>query len=64
MTSMFAFMMPGPMEMVVIAMIALLLFGGRLPSMARNVGASVFELRKGLSEAFDDVEEPKESETS
>jgi len=59
--SLFAFMMPGPMEMGVIAMVALLLFGGRLPKVARDVGSSVWELRKGMSEAFADIDEPKKS---
>ena len=56
--SLFAFAMPGPMEMVVIGMVALLLFGGRLPKVARDIGSSVWELRNGLSQAFDEVEEP------
>lgn len=54
---MFAFMMPGPMELGVIAIIALLLFGGRLPKVARDVGSAMFELRKGISEAFNDEEQ-------
>lgn len=57
MTSLFAFMMPGPMEMVVVGMVALLLFGGRLPKVARDIGASVFELRKGMNDAFKELDE-------
>lgn len=44
----------GPTEMVIVGMVALLLFGSRLPSMARNLGTSVLELRKGMTEAFAD----------
>ena len=35
--------MPGPFEMMIIAGIALLLFGKRLPSVARSVGSSISE---------------------
>jgi sec-independent protein translocase protein TatA len=48
-----AFMMPGPTEMVIIGIVAILLFGKRLPGVARSVGQSVFELKRGLSEAID-----------
>lgn len=47
-----AFVMPGPMELGVIAIIALLLFGGRLPKVARDVGSAMKELRYGITEAF------------
>lgn len=55
--TLFAFALPGPMEMVVVGMVALLLFGGRLPKVANDVGRSVFELRKGLSDAFKEIED-------
>ena len=45
--------MPGTMEMVIIAGIALLLFGSRLPTVARSIGQSVFELKRGLNEAIE-----------
>ena len=45
--------MPGTMEMVIIACIALLLFGKRLPSVARSIGQSIYELKHGLNEAID-----------
>jgi len=56
-TLLLAFMMPGPMELGVIAIVALLLFGGRLPKVARDVGGAMFELRRGISEAFTEAEE-------
>jgi sec-independent protein translocase protein TatA len=40
----------GFMEMVVLAIVAVLLFGSRLPQVARNVGRGYGELRRGLSE--------------
>ena len=46
---------PGPFEMMIIGVIALLLFGKRLPEMARSVGQSFGELKRGLNDSADDV---------
>ena len=40
----------GPPEMIVIGIIAVVLFGGNLPEVARKFGASYRELRRGLNE--------------
>jgi sec-independent protein translocase protein TatA len=39
-----------PWEILVIVFIALLLFGKRLPGVARNLGRGITEFKKGLSE--------------
>ena len=40
----------GPFEMVVIGVIAVILFGGNLPEVARKLGGSYREFRRGLNE--------------
>jgi sec-independent protein translocase protein TatA len=49
----------GTTEIIVIAVVLLLLFGTRLPKLARSMGQSVNEFKGGLEEgkkAADDVE--------
>jgi len=64
MTTPLAFLGLGVWEMVAIGVVALLLFGPRLPKVARSVGQSLVELRKGLREAsdMDELEPPKRKE--
>ena len=46
----------GPMEMVFLGIIALLLFGKRLPEVARSLGKGMTEFKKGLSGIEDQVD--------
>ena len=50
-----AFWTPGPFELIVILIIAVLLFGRRLPEIARGMGKSLMEFKKGVKEAKDEV---------
>ena len=47
---------PGPFELGVILIVALLLFGGRLPSMMRNMGRGVTEFKKGIKDTSQDIQ--------
>jgi len=40
----------GPTEMIIVGIIAVLLFGRKLPEVARSLGGSYREFRKGLNE--------------
>jgi sec-independent protein translocase protein TatA len=48
--------MPGPLELLIIAMIILLLFGNRLPSVMRSMGRGITEFKKGIQGIEDDVD--------
>jgi len=49
--------MPGTGEWMVILVIGLLIFGRRLPEVARNLGKSVNEFKKGMREFQDSADE-------
>ena len=51
----FAMWTPGPLELIIILIIAVLLFGRRLPEIARGVGKSLTEFKKGVKEAKNEV---------
>lgn len=48
----------GPLEIVIIVVIAFLLFGRRLPELAKGVGRSIVEFKKGLKEADTEINKP------
>ena len=53
-------MFPGPMQLLVVLVIILLLFGGaKVPSLMRNLGRGANEFKKGLSDADDGGGEDK-----
>ena len=45
----------GMPELIVIMVIALLIFGSRLPQVARSLGKGITEFKKGMSEASNQV---------
>lgn len=50
------FGMPGHLELIIIAVFALLLFGNRLPSVMRSLGRSVVEFKKGVNGLEDEID--------
>ena len=52
-----AFILPGHMEFVVLAVLGLLIFGRRLPEVGRNVGRSIVEFKKGIKGIEDEIED-------
>jgi len=47
-------------ELVVIAVVAVLIFGRRLPDVSRSLGESLVEFKKGLKGVEDDVKQVKD----
>lgn len=47
----------GAPELLIIGAIALLIFGNRLPSVARSVGKSLVEFKKGMNEIEEEVKQ-------
>jgi len=55
--------MLGQWEIIAILILALLLFGSRLPSAMRSVGRSVSSFKKGLREVEDEMDTESESDS-
>jgi sec-independent protein translocase protein TatA len=45
----------GPQEMIIVGVIAVLLFGKRLPEVARSLGKGVVEFKKGINGIEEDL---------
>ncbi|MDR0336472.1 MAG: twin-arginine translocase TatA/TatE family subunit [Planctomycetaceae bacterium] len=47
----------GPLAYIILAAVAFLLFGNRLPSVMRSLGRSVVEFKKGVAGIEDELDE-------
>ena len=47
--------MPGGFEWLIILFVGILIFGNRLPTIARSLGRSVVEFKKGMKDLGDEV---------
>jgi sec-independent protein translocase protein TatA len=46
----------GPMEMMIVGIIAVLMFGKRLPEVGKSIGKGIVEFRKGLNGLGDEID--------
>jgi sec-independent protein translocase protein TatA len=51
------FGMPGGIEWIIILIVALLIFGKRLPEVMKSMGKGIVEFKKGIKGVEDDVED-------
>ncbi len=58
------FGIPGSWEWILILVVALLIFGRRLPDVARSVGKSIVEFKKGIREVKGDIDDQSRIEPS
>ena len=58
------FSLPGGTEWVVILIVGLLLFGRRLPDIARSMGKSIVEFKRGIKDVRDDIEDQSRLDSS
>ncbi|USO00334.1 MAG: twin-arginine translocase TatA/TatE family subunit [Phycisphaeraceae bacterium] len=56
--------MPGGWEWLIIGVVMLLLFGSRLPSVARSIGDAMREFKKGMHDIGDDIQSPPPQQRS
>lgn len=54
----------GPPEMIIVGIIALLLFGKRLPEVARSLGKGIVEFKKGMNGIEDEIHNAGRSTSS
>jgi sec-independent protein translocase protein TatA len=64
MPSVFAFLDPSPSTLLILGVLAVLLFGERLPEVARSIGKGFMEFKKGVRSIQEDVEGAINSATS
>lgn len=62
--NMLAMFAPGPMEMVIIGVVAVLLFGKRLPEVGRSLGKGIVEFKKGIRGVEDEIEHASSHSTA
>ncbi len=62
---MLGYLLPGHLEVWIILLVAVMLFGPRLPKVMRSLGQAIVEFKKGVKGIEDDVErhsDPKSGE--
>lgn len=55
-----AIWVPGPWELILILLVLLLFFGGKkLPELARSMGTSITQFKRGLKESNESIQRPE-----
>jgi sec-independent protein translocase protein TatA len=54
----------GPMELMIVGVVAVLLFGKRLPEVGRSMGKSIVEFKKGMRDGEQDAGPEQQKLTS
>jgi sec-independent protein translocase protein TatA len=54
----------GTWDLLIVAVVVLLLFGNRLPSVMRSLGRGVVEFKKGVRGIEEDIESGSENKTT
>jgi sec-independent protein translocase protein TatA len=54
----------GGYEMIIVALVCLLIFGNRLPSVMRSLGKSVTEFKKGVAGIEEDIDQAVTADSS
>lgn len=54
----------GPMEMMIIGILAVLLFGKRLPEVGRSLGKGLVEFKKGINGISEEIHNPGSTASS
>ncbi len=57
------FSMPGGWEWLIILIVALLIFGKRLPEVMKSLGRGIVEFKKGIKGVEEDVEDASSKST-
>ncbi len=63
-SGLFAFGLPGPVELIVLSLVILLLFGNRLPGVMRGMGQGITEFKKGMQGIEDQDDTAKKDAAS
>jgi len=52
-----AFWTPGPVELIVLAVVGVLIFGKRLPEVGKSLGKGIVEFKRGVAGVTDEINE-------
>jgi sec-independent protein translocase protein TatA len=60
MSAILAFFAPGPIQLVIVLVVVVMLFGNRIPSVMRSLGLGITEFKKGIKGELPDPDDSSE----